>query len=97
VKVEWSTDAANDLRNIAEYIAQHNPRAAAALDTALSDAAADLVHFPLRGRAGRIVGTRELLAHPHYRLVYSIVGETIWIEAIVHTSRQWPAAEDPET
>lgn len=94
MKVEWSTDATNDLNEIAEHVARHSPRAAVALDAQLSDAAANLVHFPLIGRAGRLEGTREILAHPHYRIVYSIVRDMIWIEAVVHTSRQWPPVDD---
>jgi len=41
------------------------------------------------GRSGKIPGTRELLPHESYRLVYEIVGETVL--ALVHTSRRWPA------
>ena len=93
MKVEWSTDATDDLNNIAEYVALKNPRAAVALDAQLSEAAANLVHFPLIGRVGRLEGTREILAHRHYRIVYSILSDTIWIEAIVHSSRQWPPVE----
>jgi hypothetical protein len=29
--------------------------------------------FPVIGRIGEIVGTRELFPHPNYRLVYQLV------------------------
>jgi len=90
VKVEWSEDAKRDLADIAEHIALDNPRAAERMDALLSAAAGRLVDFPRIGREGGIAGTREILPHRHYRIVYSIHGNTIWIMAVVHTSRQWP-------
>ena len=35
-------------------------------------------------------GTRELVAHESYRLVYEIDGSTVWVLALVHTARRWP-------
>ena len=37
-------------------------------------------------------GTRELIPHESYRLVYEIEGTTVWVLALVHTARQWPPA-----
>ncbi len=48
----------------------------------------------MRGRAGKISGTRELVPHESYRLVYEIEGETVWVLALVHTARQWPPIGD---
>ena len=31
------------------------------------------------GKPGKIPGTRELIPHESYRLVYQIDGETVWI------------------
>jgi hypothetical protein len=42
------------------------------------------------GHKGRIAGTREILPHPSYRLVYAIDDETLWILTLVHTARLWP-------
>jgi hypothetical protein len=56
----------------------------------LSDAAMKLADFPDLGRAGAIPGTRELIPHSSYRLVYEIEQDTLWILALIHTSRQWP-------
>jgi len=42
------------------------------------------------GRQGIVPGTLELIPHEHYRLVYEMDGDTAWILALVHTSRQWP-------
>ncbi|AXD16987.1 hypothetical protein IB695_04809 [Escherichia coli] len=44
--------------------------------------------------AGKIPGTRELIPHESYRLVYQIDGETVWILTLVHTARLWPPVRD---
>ena len=72
-----------------DYIAADNPRAAARMDELFSDAATKLTVHPMLGRRGKIPGTRELIPHESYRLVYEIDDETVWILALVHTARQW--------
>ncbi len=64
------------------------------MDQLFSDAAAALSELPMRGRAGKIPGTRELVPHESYRLVYEIEDETVWVLALVHTARQWPPITD---
>jgi toxin ParE1/3/4 len=56
--------------------------------------AATLATHPKMGKPGKISGTRELIAHESYRLVYEIDGEKVWVLALVHTSRQWPPLRD---
>lgn len=77
-----------------DYIAADNPRAASRMDELFSDAAAQLAAHPMLGRPGKIPGTRELVPHESYRLVYEIEGETVWILTLVHTARRWPPARD---
>ena len=64
------------------------------MDALFSAAASRLASLPKMGRPGKIPGTRELVPHENYRLVYEIEyeieGETVWILALVHTRRQWP-------
>lgn len=69
-------------------------RAAARMDEFFSDAAAQLADHPKLGRPGKIQGTRELILHESYRLVYEISGETVWMLALVHIVRQWPLVRD---
>ena len=45
------------------------------------------------GGTGKISGTRELIPHESYRLVYEIDGGTVWVLALVHTARQWPSVK----
>lgn len=42
------------------------------------------------GRRGQIPGTRELIPHESYRLVYEVQADTVRILALVHTARLWP-------
>ncbi len=60
------------------------------MDALFSAAAGRLPALPKLGRPGKIAGTRELIPHGNYRLVYEIEDETVWVLALVHTRRQWP-------
>jgi toxin ParE1/3/4 len=64
------------------------------MDALFSNSAAKLADHPQLGRPGKIQGTRELIPHESYRLVYEISGEAVWMLALVHTSRQWPSLRD---
>lgn len=61
------------------------------MDDLFSAAAARLADHPQLGRPGQISGTRELIPHESYRLVYEIEGEAVWVLALVHTARLWPS------
>ena len=90
MRVIWTPEAEQDRIDVWDYIAADNPHAAVQMDELFSDAAARLGEHPKIGRAGKIEGTRELIAHENYRLVYEINAGTIWILALVHTARLWP-------
>jgi len=94
VRVIWTPEAEQDRIDIWEYIAADNPHAAAQMDELFSAAATRLGEHPKMGRAGKIRGTRELIPHENYRLVYEVNAETLWILALVHTARLWPPLPD---
>lgn len=93
MKVIWTPEAEQDRDDIWLHIAVDNLRAAARLDELFSDAAARLADHPKLGRPGKIHGTRELIPHESYRLVYEIDGETVWVLTLIHTARQWPPVQ----
>ena len=93
-EVVWTPEAQQDRADVWDYIAADNPRAAARMDEIFSDAAARLIQHPMLGKPGKIPGTRELIPHESYRLVYQIDGETVWILTLVHTARLWPPVRD---
>ncbi len=90
MRVAWTVEARSDRRVIFSYIEKDNPQAAARIDALFSKRAAQLVTHPMIGRTGRVAGTRELVAHPNYILIYDVAGELIRILRILHAARQWP-------
>ena len=90
MRVLWTPEAEQDRIDIWDYIVVDNPTAAVRTDELFCAAASRLVDHPKLGKAGKITGTRELVAHENYRLVYEIVIDTVWILTLVHTARQWP-------
>jgi toxin ParE1/3/4 len=90
MKVIWAEEAVLDREAVWDYIARDNPVAASRMDELFTHAAEMLSLNPKIGLVGKIPGTRELLPHPSYRLVYEVEAEAVWILALVHTSRLWP-------
>ena len=92
MRVVWTPEAQHDRAEV--WDSQPTIRAAARIDESLSDAAVRLTQHPMLGKPGTIPGTRELIPHESYRLVYQIDGETVWILTLVHTARLWPPVRD---
>jgi addiction module RelE/StbE family toxin len=92
VKLVWTFPAREDRKSIREFIAIDNPSAALDLDELLSERAARLLDHPGLGRPGRLKGTRELVAHRNYILIYDVVGELVRVLRVLHAARQWPPA-----
>jgi toxin ParE1/3/4 len=90
VKVVWTRAAIRDRSAIFDHILEANPHAALRMDELFSDAADRLAVSPMLGALGRVAGTRELVPHESYRIVYEISDEDVWILAVVHTARRWP-------
>lgn len=90
MRVIWTPEAEQDRADIWDYIAADNPSAAVQMDALFGKAAATLSEHPKMGKPGRVAGTRELIPHESYRLVYEIHGETVWLLVLIHTARQWP-------
>lgn len=90
MQVIWTPEALQDRLDIWEYIAADNPTAAVHMDELFSAAAASLADFPDKGRLGVVAGTRELIPHENYRLVYQAERDAVWILALVHVARMWP-------
>ncbi|MFT3756780.1 MAG: type II toxin-antitoxin system RelE/ParE family toxin [Pseudoxanthomonas sp.] len=88
--VIWRPLALESLDGIVEYIAPFNPRAALDLTERIERTAQLLADHPYLGREGRIHGTRELLPHPNYWLVYQVTVTCVEILAVVHARRQYP-------
>ncbi len=90
MKVFWASVAEQDRADIIDYISQDNPLAAVQMDELFAEAASRLAEHPLLGKTGLILGTREVIPHESYRLIYEVQDNTVWILALVHTARVWP-------
>jgi toxin ParE1/3/4 len=90
----WTPEAIQDREDIYDYIEVDNPAAALALDELFSEKAALLVDHPHLGRFGRVPGTRELVAHQNYLLVYDVAGDVARVLNVVHAARQWPPVSE---
>lgn len=90
MRVTWTPEAEQDRADIWDYIAADDLGAAASLDALFDETAARLSTHPEMGKQGMVPGTRELIPHASYRLVYEVDADAVWILALVHTARQWP-------
>lgn len=90
MRLVWTRTAAADRKGIREYIAQENPAAALALDELFSEKAGRLTDHPNLGRGGRVSGTRELVVHHNYILIYDVTDDSVRVLRMLHVARQWP-------
>lgn len=79
MKIRWTPEARQDRIDIWDYVAQDDPMAAVRLDELFSASVNRLSGPPDLGHAGMIEGTRELIPHQSYRIVYEIYQKTVWI------------------
>jgi toxin ParE1/3/4 len=91
MQVRWTSAAADDLENIANYLFEKTHENAVRLIREIYAAPTTLKDFPNRGRAGKKEGTRELVLRPlPYVIVYQVRGDTVHIVRILHTSQDQP-------
>lgn len=86
----WTREASQDRDEIYDHIEADNPAAALALDELFAEKAGRLLDHPGLGRPGRITGTRELVAHQNYILIYDATGNRVRVLRVLHAARQWP-------
>ena len=60
MRVRWTTDAADDLEQNCDYIAESRPECARRVAQSVVERIGTLQAFPHLGRSGRVEGTREI-------------------------------------
>ena len=91
MRVCWSTPARLELRRQTRYIASDNPTAARQVAERVREAAKRLAAYPLLGRPGRVVDTRELVVpRTPFTLAYRVTGQIVEIIGVVHQAQEWP-------
>ncbi|MCG6119829.1 MAG: type II toxin-antitoxin system RelE/ParE family toxin [Blastomonas sp.] len=90
LRLIWSDEALDDVREIIDYIAQRNVRAALRLEQAMHACAERLTNHPQMYRSGRAPDTREAVVHPNYLIIYRVEEHEIVIANVVHARQQYP-------
>jgi toxin ParE1/3/4 len=90
VPIQWRPKAKADLTTILAYIAARNQQAAFDLLDEIDRAVEKLPKHPKIYRRGRVAGTREMVVHRNYLVVYRITLTKIEILSVVHTHRRYP-------
>lgn len=88
--IEWRASARNDLANIIGFIAEHDPQAARRMAAVIEASVLPASEHPYLFRTGRVPGTREIVAHPNYIVVYRITTSVIEVLTVVHARQQYP-------
>jgi toxin ParE1/3/4 len=88
--IRWNAKALDELTAIGGHIAQFNPMAAEGLQEAIEASALPLSEHPYLYRVGRVPGTRELVVHPNYIVVYRVLSEHVEIVGVLHAAREYP-------
>ncbi|MFC5474154.1 type II toxin-antitoxin system RelE/ParE family toxin [Paraherbaspirillum soli] len=89
-RLEWKKQARKDLLKIIEHIAQDSPDSADKLADDIEAKTQQLREHPKLYRVGRKRGTRELVAHQHYIVIYRVLAAKIEVLRVKHTAQQWP-------
>jgi len=90
MRLVWRDMARNDRLRIMDHIAQANPKAAISLDESFAEKAKRAAQAPSIYKPGRYPGTREIVIHPNYVMIYRVLGDTVEIVRILHARQQWP-------
>lgn len=93
MELHWTPEAVEDREIIYDHIEARNPVAALVLDELFEEKAGRLVDHPHMAKTGRVAGTRELVVHQNYILVYDVIGKIVRILRVLHVARQWPSAQ----
>ncbi len=86
----WQAEAQTDLATILEYIAERSAESALDLFNDIERVVSKLPHHPYLYRNGRVPGTREVVVHPNYVVVYRVSAIAIEIVSILHSRQQYP-------
>ena len=88
--IRWTEEATTDVVEIIDFIEQRNAPAAQNLYAAIVQSAENIAFMPYLFRPGRVPGTRELVVHPNYIVVYQVGNDVIDILRILHSRQQYP-------
>ncbi len=86
----WDDDALTQFESVLDYIAVQNVDAADRIESLIQERIDRLREFPAMGRPGRVDGTRELVPHPNFIIIYRCDSTTVDILRVLHARRRYP-------
>jgi toxin ParE1/3/4 len=86
----WLPSASEDLTDIIDFIADRNLTAAIDLQDVIEQSTSRLPQHPYIYRTGRVAGTREMVVHPNYLVIYRVGATAIEILGVLHTRLPYP-------
>jgi addiction module RelE/StbE family toxin len=89
VRVDWRPEARTQLWQTLNYIADRNAVAASQLNAAIEAATSRPPLHPYLYRFGKVAGTREIVVHPNYVVVYRVT-DRIEILNLLHARQAYP-------
>ena len=93
MRVRWTTDAADDLERISDYIANDRSESARRVALHTVQTVDSLDTFPNRGRPGRVAGTRELVLVPlPFIAIYEVHADEVQVLRVLHGAQEWPTS-----
>lgn len=90
LQIHWTENAIEELEERMAFIARRNHRAAEQLFDQIVDAVVPASEHPYIFREGRVSGTREIVAHPNYIVVYRVAADAIIVVQVIHAREQYP-------
>lgn len=94
MQIYWMEEAKADLNHWLDYMDIRNPEAGARIALEVIIAVEGLIENPLKGRAGKIHHTRELIIPNNpLKVIYKAEKELITILFIPHQRQRWPKAQ----
>ena len=90
--IEWTEQATRQLDQAHDYIAlSSNDEVAARITMQIVTSVQQLAVYPTSGRAGRVIGTRELvISNTPFIAAYAIDKADIVVLAVYHGAQHWP-------
>lgn len=88
--IVWAAAALDDLEEITNYIADFDVHAAIDMHNLIESSVLPASEYPYLYKTGRVPGTREIVAHPNYIVVYEVQTDYIKILAVLHTRQEYP-------
>ena len=88
--IHWRAQARSNMMELIRYIAQEDPLAARKMKDRIESSVLPLSEHPYLYRPGREPGTREIVAHPNYIVVYRIAVDRIEITNVLHSRQEYP-------